>query len=106
VTNGVNVIKEIVVCREPTTMDKIMTTERERKRERETTGIKLLGKRSAIDNPSTPSNFRPIALTSCIGKLFTSIVKSRWLNYMLENGYLDPRIQKCLRLPCFNWWTD
>jgi len=75
-------------------MDKIMTRERERERERETTGIKLLGKSSAIDNPSTPSNFRPIALTSCIGKIFTSIVKSRWLDYMLENGYLDPRIQK------------
>ena len=59
-----------------------------------TAGIKLLGKSSAIDNPSTPTNFRPIALTSCIGKFFTSILKNRWLNYMLENGYLDPRVQK------------
>ena len=54
----------------------------------------MLGKSSANDNPSTPSNFRPIALSLCIGKIVTSILKSRWLNYMFENGYLDPRIQK------------
>ena len=43
-----------------------------------TTGIKLLGKSSAIDSPSTPSN----ALTSCIGKIFTSILKGRWLDWV------------------------
>ena len=51
-----------------------------------TAGIKLLGKSSAIEDPFTPSNFRPIAITSCIGKLFTSVLKNRWLDYMLSNG--------------------
>ncbi len=59
-----------------------------------TAGIKLLGKTSAIIHPTLPANFRPIALTSCLGKIFTSILRNRWLSYMLENGYLDPRIQK------------
>ncbi len=59
-----------------------------------TAGIKLLGKGSTIDDPTLPSNFRPIALTSCLGKIFTTILKNRWLSYMLENGYLDPKVQK------------
>ena len=33
--------------------------------------LKLLGKKSAEDDPNSPSNFRPITLTSCVGKLFT-----------------------------------
>ena len=59
-----------------------------------TASIRLMAKGSAKDDPSSPSNFRPIALTSCIGKIFTSILKSRWSTYMLENEYLDPSIQK------------
>ena len=59
-----------------------------------TATIRLIAKGSAKDDPSSPSNFRPIALTSCIGKIFTSILKSRWSTYMLENEYLDPSIQK------------
>ncbi len=31
-----------------------------------TAGIKLLGKTSAIIDPTLPANFRPIALTSCV----------------------------------------
>ena len=56
--------------------------------------IKLIGKSSASEDPTVPSNFRPIALTSCIGKIYTSILKDRWLTYMLENSYLDSSIQK------------
>jgi hypothetical protein len=34
-----------------------------------TASVKLIGKQAAEDNPTLPSNFRPIALTSCVGKL-------------------------------------
>jgi len=56
--------------------------------------IKLIPKSSAKDDPTSPSNFRPIALTSCIGKLFTTILRNRWLTYMVENNFLDRSIQK------------
>ena len=56
--------------------------------------IKLIGKSSAGDDPTTPGNFRPIALTPCIGKLFTTILRNRWLSYMINNHYLDSSIQK------------
>ena len=56
--------------------------------------IKLIGKEAAEKDPSQPANFRSIALTSCVGKLFTSILKNRWLEYMLGNNYLDRSIQK------------
>ena len=56
--------------------------------------IKLIPKQSAADNPAEPSNFRPIALTSCMGKVFTSILKDRWLHYMISNQYLDTNTQK------------
>ena len=45
--------------------------------------IKLIPKQSAADNPAEPSNFRPIALTSCVGKVFTSILKDRWFHLTL-----------------------
>ena len=57
-------------------------------------GIKLVGESSALDNPREPSNFHPIALTSCVGKLFTTILKNRWFEFMLSNKYLDRSVQK------------
>ena len=56
--------------------------------------IQLLGKKNAEADPSKPNNFRPIALTSCIGKVFTSLVKQRWMSYMVGNNYLNTAVQK------------
>ena len=56
--------------------------------------ITLIAKASAAQDPASPGNFRPIALTSCISKIYTSILKSRWLHYMTSNNYLNTTIQK------------
>ena len=56
--------------------------------------IKLLSKSAAKFEATNPSNFRPIALTSSIGKIFTAILKDRVLHYAIENAYLDTSIQK------------
>ena len=58
--------------------------------------IKLLPKPSATDDPSNPSNFRPIALTSCIGKIFTTVLQRRWLRFMLDNRFMDSSLQKAM----------
>lgn len=54
----------------------------------------LLGKPAAKNDARNPSNFRPIALTPCIGKLFTAILKNRLLSCIASNGYLYTSIQK------------
>ena len=56
--------------------------------------LHLLGKVSAKSDPSVPSNFRPIALTSCMGKVYTSVLKGRWMSFMTANGYLNTTVQK------------
>lgn len=56
--------------------------------------ITLLAKDSASSDPHSPSNFRPIALTSCIGKLFTTVLRNRWIKYMMANGYFNTSTQK------------
>ena len=43
---------------------------------------------------SKPENFRPIALTSAVGKLFHSILSERLEQYILDNGVVDPSLQK------------
>ena len=43
-------------------------------------------------------NFRPIALTSCVGKLYTTLLKDRWLRFMLVNNYLNTSVQKAFIL--------
>ena len=56
--------------------------------------IRLIPKEAAKEKPTEPGNFRPIALTSCIGKVFSSILKRRWLSFMVVNGYMDRNVQK------------
>jgi len=56
--------------------------------------VHLLGKKQAADNPSNPSNVCPIALTSCVSKVVISLVKRRWLAYMVDNGFLNTATQK------------
>jgi len=56
--------------------------------------IKLIAKGSAKENPAEPSNFRPIALTPSTSKLFSSILRDRWLSFMIANKYLDRSVQK------------
>ena len=51
--------------------------------------FKLIAKSSAQDDPHSPSNFRPIALTMALSKLLSGILKDRWLKHMSINGYLD-----------------
>jgi hypothetical protein len=41
-----------------------------------------------------PSEFRPIALTNCDGKLFFSIVARRMEDFMTANNYIDRSRQK------------
>jgi len=56
--------------------------------------VKLIPKSSAREDPSAPGNFRPIALTPAVSKLFSSIMKDRWLRHMHTNNYLNPNLQK------------
>ena len=56
--------------------------------------IKLIPKDTAKDNPEDLSCFRPIALTSCVGKIYSSILKQRLMLFMTDNGYLDTTTQK------------
>ena len=56
--------------------------------------MKLLGKQGAPYDPSFPSNFRPIGLTSCGPK---QILRNRWLSFMTTNNHLDHSVQ---RLSC------
>ena len=67
--------------------------------------VKLIGKSAAEANPSLPNNFRPIALTPCVGKLFSTIIRNRWLNYMLTNNYFDRSIQKAF-MPATSGCTE
>ena len=59
-----------------------------------TAAVKLIPKSSAREDPLSPDNFRPIALTPAVSKLLSSILKDRWLRHMRANSYLDSDLQK------------
>ena len=46
------------------------------------------------DDLSKVSEFRPIAITSTLGKIFFSVVADRIQSYMLKNGFISREIQK------------
>ena len=52
--------------------------------------IQLLAKSSKL---SDPSEFRPIALTNTIGKIFFAVISKRLENFMLKNNYIS-HVQK------------
>ena len=54
----------------------------------------LLGKKKAANDSTNPSHFRPIALTLCVRKMFTRLVKRRWLSFMVSNNFLNTATQK------------
>ena len=56
--------------------------------------IKLIPKQPVYADPSVLSNFRPIALTPAIGKLYTNIIKDRWTSFMVKNHYWTLDTQK------------
>jgi len=56
-----------------------------------TARIKLLYKQDATDHPK---NFRPIALTSAVGKLFHKIISQRLEHYLISNNVIDTSVQK------------
>lgn len=57
--------------------------------------VHLLGKeKAAAADASNPSNFPSIALMSCVSKVFTNLVKRRWLSYMVNNHFLNTTTQK------------
>ena len=62
--------------------------------QRRTAAIKLIPKGPAAENASDPANFRPIVLTPCVGKIFTTLLRNWWLKFMLLNKYFNPSLQK------------
>ena len=70
-----------------------------------TAAIKLIAKGSAVEDASNSSNFRPIALTPCIGKVFTTLLRNRLLTFMLLNKYFDTSLQKVF-MPSIPWCTE
>jgi len=42
-------------------------------------------------NSSDPANYRPISLTSIVGKLMEQIIKSSMMSYLLANNIISKR---------------
>ena len=58
----------------------------------------MLHKKGPSDDPT---NFRMIALTNCVGKVYHLILANRFTNYLLDNGLIDKTMQKAF-LPGIN----
>ena len=53
--------------------------------------IRLICKGSDV---SSPSNFKPIALSLCVGKLLNKIIATRMERFFLQNGIINTSTQK------------
>ena len=60
--------------------------------------VKLIHKKGET---SLPSNFRMIALSGCIGKLYHLLLAERLTTYLTKNKLIDPELQKAF-LPGIN----
>jgi hypothetical protein len=60
--------------------------------------VKLIHKSGPLEQPS---NFRMIALTNCIGKVYHLILSKRFTDYLTANKYVDQTLQKAF-LPGIN----
>ena len=60
--------------------------------------VKIIHKKGAT---SVPSNFRMIALSGCIGKLYHLLLAERLTTYLTRNQLIDPKLQKAF-LPGIN----
>ena len=60
--------------------------------------VKLLHKKGPTDDPT---NFRMIALTNCIGKIYHLILSKIFTKFPTENKYIDESLQKAF-LPGIN----
>ena len=49
---------------------------------------------SKSENLSSPSEFRPIAITSTAGKIFFSVLSDRLQRYMVRNNFIRREVQK------------
>jgi hypothetical protein len=55
-------------------------------------------------DPLNPSNYRGIAITSCLSKLFNSILNARLEKYILKNELIK-MLSEPLLLPFFNFFV-
>ena len=53
--------------------------------------VVLLSKSEVLDDPS---EFRPIAITNTVGKIFFSVISNRLQKYLVANNYIDRVTQK------------
>ena len=60
--------------------------------------VKLLHKKGPTNDPT---NFRMIALTNCVGKIYHLILSGRFTKYLTENNLIDKTLQKAF-LPGIN----
>jgi hypothetical protein len=56
--------------------------------------VTLAKKGSLLENLDKVGEFRPIALTACVGKIFFGIIANRFQTYMIENKYIARVMQK------------